>query len=203
VRFFADGTLHDDGMGSSQRTARNTLNYTPPYSASATNPQNYDELITLSLYGGRLPFPQQMSASGASMPSYTLTNPVHEALDLLVTDLDQSDAVDDTNYNRSISVLRSPAGVALERIEITFSGTRNSPDRDSGGNASRVYLALATAAPEPGLGVGLVCGIALTAVLVPRRNRSTSRIRLLWASSNSVYVPEPRLRSCSGLVLPR
>lgn len=218
VSFVGDGTLHEDGMGASQRTARNTLNYTPPYSAA--NPQNYDELITLSLYGERLPLLQQMSASGTSKLTYDFANPVDDALDLMVADLDQSDAVsvrafttnnqplnmtlfslvdetdlstfkntgtafspiiaplpntdfsidaitleavDDTNYNRTISVLRSPINSAVERIEISFSGTRNSPDRESGRNASHVYVALATAAPEPGLAVGLACGIALIA----------------------------------------
>lgn len=230
VSFLGDGTLHADGIGSSQRTARNGLNFTPPY--SSTNPQNYDELITLSLYGDRLPLLQQMAASGTSTLSYSFANPVNDALDLLVTDLDQSDAVtiraftansqpvdmttfslvdetdlstfkdtgsvfsaiiaptptvtfsaseialdavNDTNYNRSLSVLRSPIGAALERIEITFDGTRNSPDRASGGNAAHVYVALATAAPEPGLAVGLACGIALIAG--DRRHRRDLRTR--------------------------
>lgn len=216
VSFAGDGTLHDDGIGASQRTARNTLNFTAP--SAPTNPQNYDELILLSLYGTRLPLLQQMSASGTSTLTYAFAAPVNDALDLLVADLDQDDfvsiraygtgnaaidmtqftlfdetdlsrfkntgtafstiiaptptttfssneitlsAVDATNYNRSVSVFRSPVGAALERIEITFTGTRNSPDRASGNNASHVYVALATEAPEPGFALGLAFGVGL------------------------------------------
>ncbi|MFK7895337.1 MAG: hypothetical protein AB8G23_05855 [Myxococcota bacterium] len=229
VSFAGDGTLHDDGIGASQRTARNTLNYASPYSAA--NPQNYDELITISLYGGRLPLLQSMAASGTSTLSYTFATPVNEELDLLVADLDQNDfveiraftsndipidmmtftlvdetdlstfkntgtlfssivaptpitlfsvgeitlsATDDTNYNRSLSVLRSPSGAALARIDVTFSGTRNSPDRASGNNASHVYVALATAAPEPGFATGLLCGIGLVAACRRGRGRGSS-----------------------------
>lgn len=216
VSFVGDGTLHDDGIGASQRTARNTLTFAPPYSNA--NPQNYDELITLSLYGERLPLLQQMSASGISTLTYAFADPVNVVLDLLVADLDQNDAVriraftagnqlldmnsfsladetdlstfkntgtdfspiiapdpfvlfapneisldavDEENYNRSLSVLRSPAGAAIERIEINFEGTRNSPNRESGRNASHIYVALATAAPEPGFTVGLVVGAVM------------------------------------------
>ncbi len=213
IVFEGDGTLHEDGIGASQRTARNTLVYTPP--RGPDHPQNYDALAPRSLYGDRIPLLQQLSANGTSRLRYLFDEPVDVALDLFVTDVDQSDsvvfrafdaagtaldmtrftlasegdlssykdtgttfsevvapipttlfasdaitlaAVDDTNYNRSYGVLRSPANAAIGTLEITFSGTRNSPNRASGGNASHVYVALATAAPEPSAATLLAVG---------------------------------------------
>ena len=54
-------------------------------------------------------------------------------------------ATNNTNYNRSYSILRNPTGQNLSRIEITFTGTRNSPNRDNPNTGSHIYTALATA----------------------------------------------------------
>ena len=84
-----DVTIHEDGNGLSQRTARNTQNFTGP--SDPANPQNYDNLSLISRYGSRLPLIQQMSSSGTSVFSYVFDAPVNDALDLFITDVDNSD----------------------------------------------------------------------------------------------------------------
>ena len=194
-----DITLHEDGVGISQRTARNTQNFVEP--AGPENPQNYDNNFLVGTYGSRLPLIQQMSADGTSVFTYAFDDRIDFPVDLFVTDVDRSDrvsvtafdsqnnpldmtqwelisegdlsiykdtgsafsetvapvpvtvfdtdlisldAVDDTNYNRSYSILRSPSGVGLGRIEITFVGSTNSPSRASPNTGAHIYLALAT-----------------------------------------------------------
>jgi hypothetical protein len=214
-----DVTLHEDGVGQSQRTARNTQNFVGP--SSAANPQNYDNLAVVNRYGSRLPLIQQMSASGTSVLTYDFSSPVNDALDLFITDVDNSDfasvaafddqgmamdmtqwalidegdlslfkdtgtafssvvaptpvtvfntgsisltAIDDTNYNRSYSILRNPVGQNLGRIEITFVGTNNSPDRANPNTGSHIYTALTTAVPEPGSAMVVLGGLMLVAM---------------------------------------
>lgn len=197
-----DVTKHEDGVGFSQRTARNTQTFVSP--SAKTNPQNYDAVDLVKRYGNRLPLLQQMSASGTSVLTYAFDLPVNSSLDLFITDVDYSDAVtfvafddqdavmdmsqwqliatgdlstfkdtrngfsavtaptpitviesgkitltatDDTNYNRSYSIFRSPTGRNLSRIEITFKGTQNSPKRDRANTGSHIYTALTTAVP--------------------------------------------------------
>ena len=199
-----DLTLHEDGVGSSQRTTRNTQNFVGP--SDATNPQNYDNLDLIGVYGSRLPLIQQMSSNGTSTLTYAFDDPVNVSLDLFITDVDNSDfatvrafddqnvaidmqtwtlvdegdlsvfkdtgtafssivaptpttvfqaneisltAIDDSNYNRSYSILRNPLGQNLSRIEITFTGTQNSPNRANPNTGSHIYTALTTAVPEP------------------------------------------------------
>ena len=218
-----DVTMHEDGNGSSQRTARNTQTFTGP--SDPSNPQNYDNLSLISRYGNRLPLIQQMSANGTSNLSFLFDDPVNEALDLFITDVDNSDfvtvrafndqgvamdmdqwtlvdegdlslykdtgtvfsdiiapvpttvfnsseisltAIDDSNYNRSFSILRNPIGQNLGRIEITFVGTKNSPDRDNPNTGSHIYAALTTAVPEPG-SFAMLLGLALAVTGQRRR----------------------------------
>ncbi|KAA1262601.1 hypothetical protein LF1_51680 [Rubripirellula obstinata] len=199
-----ENILHEDGDGGSQRTALNTQTFSSP--SSEDNPQNYDNLSLVNLYGERLPLLQQMSANGTSVLNYVFNDPVNTPLDLFVTDVDFSDSVsvkafdaqgmamdmsqwtlvdegdlsvfkdtgsdfsevtaptpvtlfsineisltatDDTNYNRSYSILRNPINQDLSRIEITFVGTQNSPSRAMPNTGSHIYTALATAIPEP------------------------------------------------------
>lgn len=224
VRLQADGTLlHDDGQGLSQRTARNTLNFTSP--SSMDNPQDFDNLNVIDVYGSRLPLLQQMSASGTSTLIYEFAQPVNEGLDLFITDVDSDDsvlfrafgsgntpldmtawnllgagdlslfkntglvfspviapvpvtnfttgsislvAVDATNYNRSYSIFRAPASQSIERIEIDFTGTINSPNRVLAGNGSHIYVAIASV-PEPA--TGLLGAVCLIAVCLRRRKQ--------------------------------
>jgi len=85
-----ESVLHTDGVGQSQRTARNTLNYAPP--SEPDNPQNYDDLALVGVYGDRVPLLQQLSANGVSTLSYMFPTAVGSALDLIVTDVDSSDS---------------------------------------------------------------------------------------------------------------
>ena len=201
-----DATMHEDGIGFSQRTARNTLNFVAP--AGEGNPQNLDDTLVVDQYGSRLPLIQQMSASGTSVLTYAFDSPLTDAIDVFITDVDNSDvasvsafdaggnaldmsdwaliaagdlsnfkdtgtvfssveaptpttlfssneilltAVDDTNYNRSYSILRSSDLQALSSIEITFTGQQNSPSRDLPNTGSHIYVAVSTASaiPEP------------------------------------------------------
>ena len=92
VTFESDeAILHNDGNGQSQRTARNTLNFEAP--SAPTNPQNYDNLELIDVYGTRFPQLQQMSANGTSTLRYELSVMPSGGLDLFVTDLDTSDSV--------------------------------------------------------------------------------------------------------------
>lgn len=200
-----DVTLHEDGVGASQRTARNTQNFAAP--AGPTNPQNYDDEFLVAAYGSRLPLIQQMSSNGSSVLIYAFDSPIDFSVDLFITDVDSSDqvsvtaydgannlldmtqwelisegdlstykdtgttfsetvaptpttvfdtgcisldATNSTNYNRSYSILRSPAGMGLSRIEILFNGTNNSPARESPNTGSHVYAALSTIPLSPG-----------------------------------------------------
>ena len=221
-----DITLHGDGIGSSQRTARNTLNFVDP--ASAGNPQNLDDPLVVNNYGTRLPLIQQMSANGSSVLTYSFATPLSDAIDVFITDVDNSDvasvsafdaggnsldmsewaliaagdlsnfkdtgtvfssvvaptpttvfsaneisltAVDDTNYNRSYSIFRSPDLQALSSIEITFTGQQNSPSRDLPNTGSHIYVAVSTASaiPEPSSSVSLAL---LVCLWVASRRRS-------------------------------
>lgn len=86
-----ESVLHGDGIGQSQRTARNTLNYVAP--SDPGNPQNYDDLDLVAVYGSRLPLLQHIAADGVSTLSYTFSDAVIDGVDLLVADLDTSDDV--------------------------------------------------------------------------------------------------------------
>ena len=222
-----DVTLHEDGVGSSQRTSRNTQNFVSP--STPDNPQSYDNPAVVDRYGSRLPLIQQMSANGTSVLTYAFDAPVNTALDLFITDVDFSDAVtvtafddqdavvdltrwtlvdegdlslfrdtggslnttpaptpvtlfeaeaisltaaDNVNYNRSYSILRSPDDQNLSRIEITFTGTNNSPSRALPNTGSHIYTALATATTVPEPGTGLAVGSCFALVCLKRRRRS-------------------------------
>jgi hypothetical protein len=223
VSFESDGTLHADGNGISQRTARNTQNFSGPRGAG--NPQNFDDPLVVGLYGPRLPIIQQMSSSGSSVLSYSFDSAVNEQLDLFITDVDSSDAVsvrafdlvgqaldmtewslfaegdlsnfkdtgdvfsaitaptpttsfmtdqiqltavNDTNYNRSYSILRTPTNQGIGRIDVSFTGNRNSPDRANPNTGSHIYVALSTAVPEPNSGLFL---LGVVVAVVARRQR--------------------------------
>ena len=84
-----DATMHLDGDGLSQRTARNTQNFVAP--ADAGNPQNLDDPLVVDNYGTRLPLLQQMSASGTSVLTYSFASPISDAIDIFITDVDKSD----------------------------------------------------------------------------------------------------------------
>lgn len=84
-----ESILHGDGIGQSQRTARNTLTHTPP--SDPGNPQDYDALAVISVYGERLPLLQQMSANGTSTLRFDFGEPVATGFDLFVTDVDTAD----------------------------------------------------------------------------------------------------------------
>ena len=84
-----DVTMHLDGDGLSQRTARNTQNFVAP--ADAGNPQNLDDPLVVDNYGSRLPLLQQMSASGTSVLTYSFASPITDAIDIFITDVDNSD----------------------------------------------------------------------------------------------------------------
>ncbi|MEZ4647747.1 MAG: T9SS type A sorting domain-containing protein [Candidatus Eisenbacteria bacterium] len=202
-----ESILHGDGNGQSQRTARNTLNHTPP--SDPSNPQDYDDLALVAVYGTRLPLLQQMSANGTSTLTYEFGEPIATGFDVFVTDVDTSDdlfvrafgpgdialdmttwslaaegdlslykntgtgysdivapppfvvfavdairvqAVDATNYNRSYSILRAPAGTFVSRFEVEFTGIQNSASRDQGGTGSHIYLGVSTTPETSGLG---------------------------------------------------
>lgn len=92
VEFESDeGILHDDGLGQSQRTARNTLVFVAP--AAPSNPQDYDDLQLVARYSARLPLLQQMSANGVSVLRYRFLAPVSGGFDLFVTDVDSGDSL--------------------------------------------------------------------------------------------------------------
>lgn len=86
-----ESILHEDGLGQSQRTARNTLTYLPP--SDPVNPQDYDDLSLVSIYGGRIPLLQQMSANGTSTLQFAFAAPVLSGFELWITDVDSSDDV--------------------------------------------------------------------------------------------------------------
>ncbi len=191
-----ESILHADGMGQSQRTARNTQNF-----VDGGSPQNFDNLAVVDLYGSRLPLLQQMSSNGTSTLSYLFSTPINERINFFVTDVDSGDdvtvrafdsagnpldmqqwiladegdlslikdtgsamssivapvpttvfssngirltAVNNTNYNRSYSVLRAPANVDIGRIDVEFIGLATSSSRTQPLNGSHVYVALAT-----------------------------------------------------------
>lgn len=80
--------LHADGMGQSQRTARNTQNFVDDGS-----PQNFDNLNVVDLYGSRLPLLQQMSSNGTTTLTYNFSTSVNQSVDLFITDVDSGDDV--------------------------------------------------------------------------------------------------------------
>ena len=80
--------LHADGIGQSQRTARNTQNFVDDGS-----PQNFDNRDIIDRYGSRLPLLQQLSANGTSTLSYRFATSIDKQVDLFVTDVDQRDDV--------------------------------------------------------------------------------------------------------------
>lgn len=107
LQFSSDESiLHGDGVGQSQRTARNTLTHTPP--ADATNPQDFDVPKLVANYGGRLPLLQQMSANGTSGLTYRFSSPVDAGFDLFVTDIDTSDAATVAAFG--------PGGLAIDML---------------------------------------------------------------------------------------
>jgi hypothetical protein len=191
--------LHADGVGQSQRTARNTQNFVDDGS-----PQNFDNLDVIDLYGSRLPLLQQMSSNGVSTLTYHFSTPINQRIDLFITDVDSGDdvtvrafdsndnpvdmsqwmladegdlslikdtgsamsaivapvpttvfsasgirltAVNNTNYNRSYSILRAPRNANLGRIDVEFTGLATSTSRTQPLNGSHVYVALATEVP--------------------------------------------------------
>lgn len=206
VSFLSDpAVLHGDGNGQSQRTARNTLSYSPP--SSATNPQDYDDLRIIAAYGSRLPLLQEMAANGTATLRYAFASAITAGFDLFLTDVDTSDslvvtawsaggapldmsgwtlrargdlslykntgagyspivapnpnlnltpaaltltAANDQNYNRSLSIVTAPAGAAIGRIDITFTGIQNSASRADGGTGSHIYVGLCTPAAASG-----------------------------------------------------
>ena len=80
--------LHADGMGQSQRTARNTQNFVDDGS-----PQNFDNLNVIDLYGPRLPLLQQMSSNGISTLTYNFSTAINQSVNLFITDVDSGDDV--------------------------------------------------------------------------------------------------------------
>ncbi len=194
-----ESILHADGVGQSQRTARNTQNYVDDGS-----PQNFDNLDVVNLYGARLPLLQQMSSNGTSTLSYHFATPINQRINLFITDVDSGDdvtvrafdaagnpidmlqwtladegdlslikdtgtamssivapvpttvfntdgirltAVNNTNYNRSYSILRAPQNADIGRIDVEFTGLATSTSRAQPLNGSHVYVALATELP--------------------------------------------------------
>ena len=92
VNFDSDGSLTADGENTqAQRTARNGLRYTSP--SAASNPQSFDNLDVINVYGDQLPLLQQLSGSGVSTLSYAFDAPVAQPLDLFITDVDDEDTV--------------------------------------------------------------------------------------------------------------
>ena len=67
-------------------------------------------------------------------------------------------AVDDTNYNRSYSILRAPENANLSRIDIEFTGQQTSTSRAQPLNGSHIYVALASASVIPEVLLGDVDG---------------------------------------------
>ncbi|MBK8232693.1 MAG: T9SS type A sorting domain-containing protein [Candidatus Eisenbacteria bacterium] len=86
-----ENILHEDGLGQSQRTARNTLTFAPP--SDPANPQDYDDLAMIDVYGMRLPLLQQMSADGTSTLRFDFAQAVEVGFDLFITDVDTADDV--------------------------------------------------------------------------------------------------------------
>jgi len=191
--------LHADGVGQSQRTARNTQNFVDDGA-----PQNFDNLNVVNLYGARLPLLQQMSSNGTSTLTYNFSTSINQSVDLFITDVDSGDdvtvrafdsagnsidmsrwtlidegdlslikntgsaisdiiapipttvfsnsgirltAANNTNFNRSYSILRAPQNVDLGQIVVEFTGMATSTSRSQPLNGSHIYVALATAIP--------------------------------------------------------
>ena len=104
--------------------------------------------------------------TGGNFTTVTAPTPVT----LFQADAISLTATDNTNYNRSYSILRSPIDQNLSRIEITFTGTNNSPSRDLPNTGSHIYTALSTAVPEPG--AAAVMGVCFAMACVKRRRSS-------------------------------
>ena len=58
-------------------------------------------------------------------------------------------AVNNTNYNRSYSILRTSDLQPLSSVEITFTGQQNSPSRALPSTGSHIYVAVSTASAVP------------------------------------------------------
>ena len=156
-----DVTMHLDGDGFSQRTARNTLNFEAP--AGADNPQNLDDPFVVDNYGTRLPLLQQMSASGTSVLIYSFASPVTDAIDIFVTDVDKSDVA-------SVSAFDAD-GNALDMRQWSLIGEGDlSNFKDTGTAFSNVEAPTPTTTFSAG-------EISLTAINDTNYNRSFSIFR--------------------------
>ena len=156
-----ESILHDDGNGQSQRTARNTLNHTPP--SDPGNPQDYDDLDLIDVYGTRLPLLQQMSANGTSTLTYQFGEPIDTGFDLFVTDVDTADEL----------VVRAfgPAEVPIDMTTWSLGGEGDlSLYKNTGGGYSDVV------APPPSVTFS-VSGIDLQAIDSTNYNRSYTILR--------------------------
>ena len=125
VTFTSDGeTAHEDGVGSSQRTARNTQNFVAP--AGAGNPQNLDDTLVVNNYGPRLPIIQQMSANGTSVLTYAFAAPLGDSIDLIITDVDNSDDVSVKAYDAGNNLLDMSQWALIAEGDLSnFKDTQN------------------------------------------------------------------------------
>ena len=156
-----EAILHADGNGQSQRTARNTLNYTSP--SDAENPQNYDNLALVGVYGDRVPTLQQLSANGVSTLSYQFPNAVNTGFDLFVADVDSSDSAVVTAF--------APGGAAIDMTTWSLVAEGDlSVYKDTGTVFSDVVAPTPTTVIDP-------TGITLTAESPINFNRSYSILR--------------------------
>lgn len=156
-----DVTLHEDGVGISQRTARNTQTFTEP--VGPDNPQNYDNDFLVETYGPRLPLIQQMSANGTSVFTYAFDEPLDFRVDLFVTDVDRSDRVSVTAFDSENNSLDMTQWTLIDEGDL-------STYKDTGSAFSETVAPVPTTVFETGL-------ISLEAVDGINYNRSYSIFR--------------------------
>ena len=162
VEFSSDESiLHGDGVGQSQRTARNTLTFATP--SDASNPQEFDVPDLIANYGGRFPQLQQLSANGTSVLTFRFPEPVTAGFDLFVTDVD-------TNDSARVSA-RAPGGV---EVDMTTWRLVDAGDLSTYKNTGTGFSAIT--APEP-LTTFSLNEIRLDAVDGTNYNRSYSILR--------------------------
>jgi hypothetical protein len=162
VEFQSDeAVLHEDGNGQSQRTARNTLTHNPP--SSAANPQDFDNVAFMARYGARLPLLQQLAADGTSVLTYRFPAAVSAGVDLIVTDVDQSDAAKVRAF-----------GTAGELIDMTTWRLAGAGDLSLYKNTGPDFSAVVAPTPTTAF---LPEAISLTAVDGTNYNRSFSILR--------------------------
>lgn len=153
-----EAILHADGMGQSQRTARNTQNFVDDGS-----PQNFDNLNVIDLYGSRLPLLQQMSSNGISTLTYNFSTAINQSVDLFITDVDSGDDVTVRAFDS--------AGNPLDMSQWTLADEGDmSLIKDTGTAMSNIV------APVPTT-VFNADGIRLTAISNTNFNRSYSILR--------------------------